>query len=164
MALPSAVTLASAAVVIAAGAGLAAAASSASEPGHPDGPAAVAGAKAAAGASAAEKPQGPPVRHAHGSPTRHSTPVAVPHVPVDVYNNSGVVGLAGDKTALLKAAGWNVASTDNWYGAIPADTVYFAPGLRQGTERLAAFLHVDRVHPTVSPMQYDRLTVIFTSG
>jgi hypothetical protein len=82
---------------------------------------------------------------------------------VEVYNNSGIGGLAAEKAALLEGAGWNVAATDNWYGNIPANTVYYPPHLRAAALRLAKTLGVQRLQPAVAPMQFDRLTVIYTS-
>jgi LytR cell envelope-related transcriptional attenuator len=111
-----------------------------------------------------------PVHHAHahlGSRHEHSSTDAtprIPTVPVGVYNNSGITGLASDKAATLEAAGWKVATTDNWYGDIPANTVYFPAGLRQDAVRLAKTLHITRLRPAVAPMPLDRLTVIFTSS
>ena len=88
----------------------------------------------------------------------------VPKVYVEVYNNSGISGLAADKAALLLGAGWNVAATDNWYGNIPESTVYFPAMLESDARKLAKVLHVTRLRPAVSPMQFDRLTVILTSA
>ncbi|MGI8577465.1 MAG: LytR C-terminal domain-containing protein, partial [Nocardioidaceae bacterium] len=38
---------------------------------------------------------------------------------------STVSGLAAQTAAELQDAGWQVVGTDNWYGNIPATTVYF---------------------------------------
>ncbi|MEJ7707116.1 MAG: LytR C-terminal domain-containing protein [Nocardioidaceae bacterium] len=70
--------------------------------------------------------------------------------------------LAADKSAELQGAGWKVAATDNWYGAIPESTVYYPDDLSGEAKRLAKTLKIDRVQPAVSPMSFDRLTVIFT--
>jgi len=91
-------------------------------------------------------------------------PDVVPEVLVEVYNNSGISGLAADKAAVLQGAGWNVAATDNWYGSIPESTVYYPEALRADAEKLAKTLGVERLQPAVSPMSFDRLTVIFTSA
>lgn len=96
--------------------------------------------------------------------TPQTHPDAVPTVLVEVYNNSGITGLAAQRAAVLQGAGWNVAATDNWYGNIPANTVYYPPQLRDEAVRLAKVLGVQRLVPAVAPMQFDRLTVIFTSG
>jgi hypothetical protein len=90
-------------------------------------------------------------------------PDPVPKVFVEVYNNSGVTGLAADKAKILERAGWNVAATDNWYGNIPDNTVYYPAALHRQANRLAKVLQITRLRPAVSPMQFDRLTVIFTS-
>lgn len=50
-------------------------------------------------------------------------------VPVRVYNNSTVKGLAGRAADDLRAQGWQVASVGNYAkGVIPATTVYYRPG------------------------------------
>ena len=95
--------------------------------------------------------------------TGRARPDAAPKVFVEVYNNSGVPGLAARKSAVLQGAGWNVAATDNWYGNIPADTVYYPVQLRDAAVKLAKVLDVHRMRPAVAPMQFDRLTVILTS-
>ena len=81
---------------------------------------------------------------------------------VEVYNNSGITGLAGETTAALQDMGWPVVATDNWYGEIPADTVYHPAGLAEQAELLADDLGVGRIMPSVAPMRFDRLTVILT--
>ena len=151
MAVPSAVTLASLALIVAAGAGLGVVTSSS---GHED----RAGTAPPAGhhktASTTDDPTTRP-RHRHG----HRP---VPKTLIDIFNNSGIPDLAARKATFLSGAGWNVAATDNWYGDIPADTVYFAPRLRDDAVRLAKALHIERLHRAVAPMQFDRLTVILT--
>lgn len=50
-------------------------------------------------------------------------------VPVRVYNNSTVKGLAGRAADDLRAQGWKVASVGNYAkGVIPTTTVYYRPG------------------------------------
>jgi hypothetical protein len=83
---------------------------------------------------------------------------------VEVYNNSGITGLADATSAVLQAAGWQVVTTDNWYGEIPANTVYYPPPLREQARLLARDLGVDRLHPAISPMTDDRLTVILVGA
>jgi len=83
---------------------------------------------------------------------------------VEVYNNSTVSGLAAQTAAELQDAGWQVVGTDNWYGNIPATTVYFPDRLRKQAVLLARDLGVERVLPAVNPMRFDRLTVILTNS
>ncbi len=109
----------------------------------------------------ATPPQRTP-RQSQDTPQTH--PDAVPTVLVEVYNNSGITGLAAQRAAVLQGAGWNVAATDNWYGNIPENTVYYPPQLRDEAVRLANVLGVQRLIPAVAPMQFDRLTVIFVSA
>jgi LytR cell envelope-related transcriptional attenuator len=157
MALPSAVTLGSLALIVAAGAGLGVITASAGE-GSP-----------ATNTAATNPPHtfapsksDPGKKHKHHH--RHHGRDPVPSTPVDIYNNSGIPDLAARKATYLSGAGWNVAGTDNWYGDIPADTVYYPPQMRRDAKHLAKALHIDRLHRSVEPMQFDRLTVILTGS
>ncbi len=82
---------------------------------------------------------------------------------VMVYNNSGITGLAGEVAGLATDAGWSVVGADNWYGTIPANTVYYPKPLKAAAELLALDLGIQRTAPAVDPMQLDRLTVILTA-
>lgn len=174
MALPSAVTLGSAALIVAAGVGLAAWPATEEQPddqvttgerasiGMPDQAALE---PTGAGPDARTRISGDPAAEKTSSQkSDNQQPDLVPKVLVEVFNNSGVSGLAADKAAALKGAGWHVASTDNWHGSIPESTVYYPDRLRFEAQQLAKALHVNRLLPTVSPMSFDRLTVIFTSA
>jgi len=86
-----------------------------------------------------------------------------PQAYVEVYNNSSITGLAAQTASELQDAGWDVVGTDNWYGEVPATTVYYPQRLRGQARLLARELGVDRVLPAVSPMRFDRLTVILTA-
>ena len=113
------------------------------------------------------------------SPSDEQTPDATPSddkpdkprkPPVDraetyvmVYNNSGITGLAGRIAATATEAGWNVVGADNWYGTIPASTVYFPERLRAEARLLGRDLGISRLKPAIAPMRLDRLTVILTS-
>jgi hypothetical protein len=56
-------------------------------------------------------------------------PVAELEVPVRVYNNSTIGGLAAEVREDLAARGWNVVEIGNYSaGNIPTSTVYFRPG------------------------------------
>ena len=81
---------------------------------------------------------------------------------VEVFNNSGVSGLAGRVAAQAAHLGWQVVGSDNWYGTIPASTVYYPPRLAKASHQLALDLGIHRRMPAVSPMRLDRLTVILT--
>ncbi len=82
---------------------------------------------------------------------------------VEVYNNSGITGLAGSTASTIAGAGWQVVGSDNWYGTIPASTVYYPERLRRPAMLLAKDLGIGRIMPSISPMRFDRLTVILTS-
>jgi hypothetical protein len=83
-------------------------------------------------------------------------------VMVDVFNNSQVSGLAGRVATQASHLGWQVVGSDNWYGTIPASTVYYPPRLARAGHQLALDLGIHRTMPSVSPMRLDRLTVILT--
>jgi hypothetical protein len=82
---------------------------------------------------------------------------------VEVYNNSGISGLAGAKASRLSGAGWQVVGSDNWYGTIPESTVYYPQRLEAAAKLLARDLQIARLKPAISPMRFDRLTVILTA-
>jgi hypothetical protein len=63
---------------------------------------------------------------------------------------------------LLSGAGWKVVGTDNWYGSIPASTVYYPPRLKGQAKLLADEVGATRIRPAVEPMRFDRLTLILT--
>jgi hypothetical protein len=82
---------------------------------------------------------------------------------VEVYNNSGISGLAGATASRISGAGWQVVGSDNWYGTIPQSTVYYPERLRAAARMLARDLGIERLRPAISPMRLDRLTVILTT-
>jgi hypothetical protein len=106
------------------------------------------------------------------SPTAEPTPTQPPKPPkpevdrskvyVVVFNNSNVTGLAGQVAARATQIGWQVVGSDNWYGTIPATTVYYPQRLERAGRLLALDLGIARTAPAVDPMRLDRLTVILT--
>ncbi len=82
---------------------------------------------------------------------------------VEVYNNSGISGLAGTTAGKISGAGWQVVGSDNWYGTISGSTVYYPPRLEAAAKLLARDLGIKRTKPAISPMRFDRLTVILTT-
>jgi len=96
-------------------------------------------------------------------PKEKKEPVRRSDVYVEVYNNSGITGLAGATANTIAGAGWQVVGSDNWYGTIPASTVYYPDRLRVQARALAKDLGITRVMPAISPMRFDRLTVILTT-
>lgn len=81
---------------------------------------------------------------------------------VVVFNNSNEPGLAGRVASQAGQIGWQVVGADNWYGTIPASTVYYPPRLERAGRLLALDLGIQRTAPAVDPMRLDRLTVILT--
>jgi hypothetical protein len=96
-------------------------------------------------------------------PKRKKTVVQRGEVYVEVYNNSGITGLAGSTANTIAGAGWQVVGSDNWYGTIPASTVYYPPRLEAAARLLAEDIGINRLKPAISPMRFDRLTVILTA-
>jgi hypothetical protein len=102
---------------------------------------------------------------AEPEPTKPAEPaVRRDKVYVEVYNNSGVTGLAARVATKASNAGWQVVGSDNWYGTIPATTVYFPPRLAAAGKQLALDLGISRRQPSIDPMRMDRLTVIMTDS
>ena len=81
---------------------------------------------------------------------------------VEVYNNSGITGLAGRVADRATGMGWKVVGSDNWYGTIPATTVYYPKRLKRAAKTLALDLGIQRTALAIDPMRRDRLTLILT--
>jgi hypothetical protein len=108
----------------------------------------------------ADEPSATPVPEKKKKPRK--PPINRGETYVVVFNNSGIAGLAGQVAGEAADAGWNVVGSDNWYGTIPANTVYHPKRLVAEAKQLALDLGIDRTAPAVEPMQLDRLTVILT--
>ncbi len=81
----------------------------------------------------------------------------------EVYNNSNITGLAGSTAARMSGLGWQVVTTDNWYGTVPASTVYYPERLEKAAKLLSRDIGIARVQPAIDPMSLDRLTVVLTA-
>ncbi|KAA1422919.1 LytR family transcriptional regulator [Mumia zhuanghuii] len=119
---------------------------------------------AAPSATPTPSPEPAPDTAAAAPTTAPPTTAEVPRAFVEVYNNSGVTGLADSTAGRVEDAGWKVVGVDNWYGKIQETTVYYPKKLKEQGERLAADLGVDRVRPAIEPMKFDRLTLILTDA
>jgi hypothetical protein len=82
---------------------------------------------------------------------------------VEVFNNSGIKGLAATTAQKATTVGWAVVGEDNWYGVVPTTTVYFPPRLKAAGKQLALDLGIKRTAPAVGEMKRDRLTIILTT-
>jgi hypothetical protein len=108
-------------------------------------------------------PSATPVVPTKAEPTKPTKPaVNRGKVYVEVYNNSGITGLAGRVGDRATGAGWQVVGSDNWVGTIPASTVYYPQRLKAAGRLLALDLGIRRVQPAVESMKLDRLTVVLT--
>ncbi|QCW51779.1 LytR family transcriptional regulator [Nocardioides dongxiaopingii] len=90
-------------------------------------------------------------------------PIERDRVFVEVYNNSGITGLAGSVGTQATDAGWKVVGTDNWYGTVSGNTVFFPERLERAAKQLALDLGIQRTAPAVGQMRLDRLTIVLTS-
>jgi cytoskeletal protein RodZ len=100
-------------------------------------------------------------------PTKKTPPpIQKDQVGVNVYNNTTVAGLAGEVLAKVDDIGWNGLTADNWYGSVPATTVYYPEGLEREGRQLALDLGIQRVLPADadSDMSTENLTVILTGA
>ncbi len=96
-------------------------------------------------------------------PTKPPPPIKKGRIYVEVFNNTGIQGLAGRAAERAIGAGWQVVGSDNWVGTVPASTVYFPKRLKPAAHALALDLGIKRVQPAVGSMQLDRLTVVLTA-
>ena len=114
--------------------------------------------------SAQQSPGGQHRTHTHHQRHAPSRPALNrSQVMVDVFNNSQVSGLAARVASQASNLGWQVVGSDNWYGTIPATTIYYPAGMEPAARLLAQDIGVQRVMPAVDPMSTDRLTVILTA-
>ncbi|WP_344041181.1 LytR C-terminal domain-containing protein [Nocardioides panacihumi] len=96
------------------------------------------------------------------APTRTPKPVVRKKVMVEVFNNTSTKGLAATASQKAATVGWQVVGTDNWYGSVPATTVYYPAKLKREGKQLALDLGIKRTAKAVDPMKLDRLTIILT--
>jgi hypothetical protein len=122
-------------------------------------------------APATEREIAPAAQQPSATPTPSADPTKKPpakpqvdraKVRVEVYNNSGVTGLAGRVATRTSEIGWQVVGSDNWYGTVDATTVYYPKRLKAAAKQLALDLGIRRTAPAVDPMRLDRLTLILT--
>jgi len=122
----------------------------------------------AAATPSAEAADEPTDAEPSATPTQEEKPAPPPVVrgehSVVVFNNTAIRGLAARVSERVSSAGWKVAATDNWYGTVPATTVYFPKGKKAAARLLALDLGVARVLPadTDSDMSDTNLTIILT--
>jgi hypothetical protein len=118
--------------------------------------------RAAATSTPSAAPSTAPAPVVKARPARKKPVVRRGSTFVEVFNNSGISGLAGSTAARASGAGWQVVGSDNWYGTIPASTIYYPARLKAQAQLLGKDLGIARIKPTIAPMRGDRLTVILT--
>ena len=114
-----------------------------------------------ASSAPASTPSSAPPAATSSSPATSAVPPppvtqpGVAKVPVRVYNNSTVTGLASKASDEVRANGWTVAETGNYSsGTIPTTTVYFRPGTdEEASARELAGLLRARVEPRFDGIQ-----------
>jgi hypothetical protein len=97
-------------------------------------------------------------------PKKTKPPVVRSEVGVVVFNNTSISGLAAETLARVQEIGWNGIAADDWYGTIPATTVYFPPRMRDAAQKLALDLGIQRLIPADEAMSDTNLTVILTGA
>lgn len=120
--------------------------------------------KAAATPSESPSSSSPPVVKEPVKKKPRKKPVDRGAHAVVVFNNTSITGLAGRVSEKVTAAGWKVSAADNWYGTVPATTVYYPQGQKAAAQQLALDLGVARVQPADvdSDMSSTSLTLILT--
>jgi len=116
-------------------------------------------------ASADQSPSAEPTAEATKQPKQPKPKPQVKRgeVYVEVFNSSGIKGLAASTAQKATTVGWAVVGEDNWYGVVPTTTVYFPPRLRAAGKQLGLDLGIKRTAPAVGEMKRDRLTIILTT-
>ena len=107
----------------------------------------------------------PPVDAATGptdTPTVTPDPtVTAGEVPVDVFNQTVVDGLAGRAAEALSSVGWSTGRVDNAALGSPSTTVYVPPGLDdQAAILLDGFPALTRTRPAFEGLALDSLTLV----
>jgi len=114
--------------------------------------------------STSASPSPTPSKTPSPTPSKTAKPEPARNVPVVVFNQTTTPGLAARFAARLEVAGWNVVGVDNWFGSVPATTVYYPPGDEAAAKALRAdFPDVGRIRPRLSNMPANSLTVVLTS-
>lgn len=143
----------------------------AGEPGAGVSPSTTTSASKTAEPSKSASPSGEPTKSKTNKPTsqgtkkQSKTPVAqpVPQIPVYVFNQTTITGLAGQFGSQLESQGWNVVGVANWRGFVPEDTVYYYSGDQAAAQQLADDAGIARVWPATAPMRGDALTLILAT-
>ncbi|QVI60450.1 LytR C-terminal domain-containing protein [Nocardioides faecalis] len=118
--------------------------------------------------TAAATPTPTQTETATAEPTQSAKPKPKPVVrskqSVVVFNNTRITGLAKRVSTKVTEAGWKVVAADNWYGTVPATTVYYPKGKKAAARQLALDLGVARIKPSdpSSDMSSTSLTLILT--
>jgi hypothetical protein len=91
-----------------------------------------------------------------------AVPYDGPKVPIVLFNQTSDPARLTSLQSALVAAGWPVAATGAWKGAVPATTVYYPAGMEaQARALMAAFPSIGRIRPVFGGIpQTKKLTVI----
>lgn len=127
------------------------------------------GPTATASESASTKAKPKPKRTSKPTPMTEPTTEATTQapvtrsVPVSVYNQIGIGGLARRVAGQVQALGWPIGAVDDWRGGVPQDTVYFPAGRQGEAELLGRDLGIGRILPATPNMSTTNLTVVLAS-
>jgi hypothetical protein len=87
--------------------------------------------------------------------------VPAARLPLDVLNNTHIVGLAKQAARTFESGGWTVSKTGNYTHTVSVTTVFYPVGGHAAADRLAAqFPKVRRVLPAPGGLSTTHLTVV----
>lgn len=109
---------------------------------------------------AQEQPTSAPTTASEPDKKPEKKPVKRGQVFVEVFNNTGIQGLAAGVAEQVTTIGWKVVGTDNWLGTVETTTVYYPKRLKEAGKLLALDLGIDKTALAVGAMKGDRLTLV----
>lgn len=111
-----------------------------------------------------KQPTKEPTKEPTKKPTKQPSVDPIPSVPVYVFNQTTISGLANQVASRLLDQGWHVVNVGNWRGTVPEDTVYYYPGDQAAAQQLSELMpEIDRVWPASDPMPRGALSVILAT-
>ena len=82
-------------------------------------------------------------------------------VPLDVLNNTHIVGFAARAAKTFESGGWTVSKTGNYAGTVSVTTVFYPAGEHAAADRLVAeFPKIRRELPAPRGLSATHLTVV----
>jgi len=90
-------------------------------------------------------------------------PIKRDQVAVEVFNNTGIQGLAAGVADQITTIGWNVVGTDNWLGTVDRTTLYYPKKLKRAAKLLALDIGIDHLAEAEGATKQDRLTLVLNA-